>query len=526
MSDFIDRLRTEPFVLRNDDTLRYVKRMCRDYPAADFHRSVMEILGCDYSYARKDEQSGVWHAVMELNAPLQLMLGLSSGIHVAFTHYHELQSRTIDAIRSKEIDRPRNNAIYLLHTKDIYAQRKLDDWTFRETYSVLTLNTNGSPQQAAEDLLARIVTASARNNPYDRTTPVSGDEFFGRHETLRGLVTELRSGRVCGVFGLRKTGKTSLLSELGRLFVLGDPQDSVYVLQDLEVLPSSTEQKIPQLISDVANQLKISFGKHGMRTHELAAISAASSVGDLRQAISAALRRGLGPQKSVVLALDEVESLVGSETQTLETQTGVPEFFGALRALVQENNNFNVVISGITTAPIMYPTLYGRENPLFAWAKPTFMAEISRTESDRMIQALGSRMAARWTHDALNRVYTATGGQVFLTRSLSGFVAAKLSNDIASREISGDLVQESFRQWRRTAVSLVDGMIDSLNRFYPDELSVLELGIELPNFSELDDEFSIELSNLINLGVLVDNGTDIVLASWTQLGSKLRTKNR
>ncbi|UTT68036.1 hypothetical protein NMQ03_12060 [Arthrobacter sp. DNA4] len=486
----------------------------------------MAILGCDYSYARKDEQTGVWHAVMELNAPLQLMLGLNSGIHIAFTPYHELQSRTIEGMRSKDIERPRNDAIYLLHTKDIYAQRKLDDWTFRETYSVLTLNTGGSPEDAAQDLLARIVIASARNNPYDRTTPVSGDEFFGRHETLRGLVTELRSGRVCGVFGLRKTGKTSLLSELGRLFVLGDPQGSLYVLQDLEVLPSGAEQKIPQLISDVANQLKISFGKHGMRTHELASITNCSTVGDLRQAIGAALRRGVGPTKSVVLALDEVESLVGAETQTSEVQTGVPEFFGALRALVQENSNFNVVLSGITTAPIMYPTLYGRENPLFAWAKPTFLAEISRTESDRMIQALGSRMAARWTHDALSRVYTATGGQVFLTRSLACFAAAKLSNDIASREISGALVQECFRQWRRTAVSLVDGMIDSLNRFYPYELSVLELGLELPNFNELEDDFSNEISNLINLGVLIDDGQNIALAQWTQLGSKFRGKSK
>jgi hypothetical protein len=123
-------------------------------------------------------------------------------------------------------------------------------------------------------------------------------------------------------------------------------------------------------------------------------------------------------------------------------------------------------------------------------------------------------------------VYIGTGGQVFLIRSLAGFVAAKLSNDIANREISGSLVQESFRQWRRTAVSLVDGMIDSLNRFYPHELSVLELGLELPSFNELEDDFSNEIANLINLGVLIDNGQDIALAPWTQLGSKFRSKNR
>jgi len=70
----------------------------------------------------------------------------------------------------------------------------------------------------------------------------------------------------------------------------------------------------------------------------------------------------------------------------------------------------------------------------------------------------------------------------------------------------------------------VDGMIDSLDRFYSDELSVLELGIELSDFNVLDDQFSNEISNLINLGVLIDDGNDIVLAPWTQLGSRLRNK--
>lgn len=515
------KFREEPFVLRNQDTLRYVRKMCGDFPAADFHRRVMHEIGCDFSFASKDSTTGVWHAVMELNTHLKSMLGLNSGIQMAFVPYHDLQTRTIDTMRSMTIDRPRSSDLYLIDSRDIYAQRKLDDWTFRAAYAVLTIETGGDPADIAHRLLERIVAASARNNPYDRTTPVSGDEFFGRHSTLRALTTELRSGRVTGVFGLRKTGKTSLLNELGRLFVLGDPEKCIYVLQDLEVLPSAPAEKIPQLVSDVANQLRTAFSRQGIRTYELSQITGSSSTGELRQAISASLKRGLGGDKQVVLALDEIESLVGSDPGDQDSLSAVPEFFGALRALVQENPNFNVVISGITTAPISMPTLFGRENPLFAWAKPTFLSGISGSESDRMIQALGSRMAARWTQPALQRVYSLAGGQVFLTRSLAGFVASQLTEVIAEREISEELVNQNYAHWRRTAVALVDGMIDSLNRFYPDELAVLQIGLEQGSFRELEDDYSGELANLINLGVLIDSGPTVELAPWTQLGSKL-----
>lgn len=520
--DFFSSLKSDPFVLRNEETLNYVRRMCKEFPEAEFHRTVMNELGCDFSYASINRNTGCWYAVMELNRNMQQLLGTSSGIQVTYTPFSDLQPRTIEAMRTQPIERRKSESLYLLHTRDIFAQKKIDDWTFRETYSVLTLPQSGDPKSTARELLDRIVAASSRNNPFERTTPVSGIEFFGRQDALKSLVTEIRSGRVCGLFGLRKTGKTSLLTELGRLFKMGDPDNSIYILRDLEVLPSSAEEKIPQLISDLGNQLQIAFRQSGMRTHELSTININSSVGELRQAIEASLRRGSGREKMLVIALDEVESLVGVDATTTDNETRVPEFFGALRSLVQENKNFNVVLSGITTAPITYATLHGRENPLFAWAKPTFVAELTRSESDKMIQALGSRMATRWTQGALRRVYELTAGQVFLTRSFSGAIASALSNDIADREITEERVSNNFRQWRRTAVGLVDGMMDTLSRFYPNELAVLQLGRELDLFDELETEYPSELSNLVSLGVLIDVQGSLRFSPWTQLGSKFR----
>lgn len=525
MSAFLQNLRKRPFVLRNQQSLQFLDKMMREYPAARFHRQVLQELGCDFSYAGKDIETGCWDAIVDLNTDLQKMLGITSGIQVMYTPFADLQPRTITHMRKRAIDRKRSESIYFLHTPDIYASTKLNDWTFRETYSVLSLPSNGNPHDVALDLLERIVEASSRNNPYERTTPVSGVEFFGRQETLKGLSAEIRKGHVCGLFGLRKTGKTSLLSELGRLFQLGDSKNSIYILQDLEVLPSNVEEKVPQLITNIANQLQIDFKRHGMRTHEISMLTHESTAGDLRQAIEASLRLGVGKEKMVVIALDEVESLVGSASSMASERTGIPELFGALRALVQENKNFNVVLSGITTAPIMYPTLFGRENPLFAWAKPTFVAHITRSETQRMIRDLGFRMAAHWTDAAIDKVYEFTGGQVFLTRSFAGHVAGTLSTDISNRVISETRVKENFRGWNRSAVLLVDGMLDSLQRFYPTELEILQLGIEEGSFDEIELDYVGEISNLVNLGVLHDTESGLELAPWTQLGSKFRNRS-
>ncbi|MDQ0260452.1 hypothetical protein J2W20_002356 [Sinomonas atrocyanea] len=524
--NFLERLRQNKIVIRDEYTLRYIARLCKEYPVAQYHRRVFQEMGCDFSYALRDDRLGVWHAVVELNPELQGVLGSTSGIQVTYTDYHDVQPRTIDAMRAAKLERKHSESIYLLYSKDMYAQRKIDEWTLREPYSVLTLRKGDMPAaDYAARLLQQIVDVSSRNNPYEITTPVSGAEFFGRHQLLKSLVAEIKLGRVCGVFGLRKTGKTSLLTELGRQFELGDSSNAIFSLHDLEVLPGDEYQKVPQLMVDIANGLKIDFAKHGMRVHDLAKVTRESTIGDFRQAIGTALKKGPGPSKLVVVALDEIESLVGSNAAEVTSENQVPEFFGALRSLVQENTNFNVVISGITTAPILYPSLYGRENPLFAWARTIFISNVSERESGQMIQALGSRMAARWSPEALAEVYRITGGQVFLARSLAGFVAQRLSNDIANREIDLDMVRAANRSWRREAVPLVDGMIDSLSRFYPDELALITLVCDSPDLSSIENDYPGEVTNLLNLNVLEESGGTLGLAPWTQLGSKLKVRN-
>ena len=520
MSDFLGQLQAHPVVMRDPQTLRYIRQLQSAHPVALFHRKVLELIGSDFTFAQADTID-CWAAVIELNSELQRLFGLNRGILAYYAPYTDLQLMTFERLQAQRLERPFHNHLYFLSTPDIYAERKVSGWTLTEPYSTVLLPSSGTPEDAARQLLAEMIRQVSRRNPYERTNPVTGHDFYGRRRLLTELVDDLRQGHVCGVFGLRKTGKTSLVTELGRQFVKDDVGNRVFILRDLEVLPSDPGRQIPQLVSDIAKQAHMSFRSAGMRTHELSQLPTYPTVGELRQALQACLTNAGSQGKTVVIALDEIESLVGPDASSTADKPSVAEFLGALRSLVQENPNFNVVISGITLAPLRNATLYGRENPLFAWAKPFFVTALTRSDTGEMIRSLGARMAVQWQESALKLLFDITGGHVFLARSLAAAVSGELSLRVEERTVTEEDVRDQLRSWRRSTVGIIDSMLDALARFYEEELTVLDLGIAETSFDELEHEYPNQINNLLALGLLEEKADNLQLTPWVRLSSRL-----
>ena len=521
MSDFLDQLQAQPVVMRDPATLRYIRQLQYHYPVAELHRKALELIGSDFTFAQKDTGSNCWAAVIELSPLLQRLFGLNKGILAYYTPYVDLQFRTFERLWEQKLERPFHGHLYFFSTPDANAERKVSGWTLTEPYSVVLLPADGNPQVVARQLLTEMIRQVSRRNPYERTNPVTGSDFYGRRQLLTELVNELRQGHVCGVFGLRKTGKTSLVTELGRQFVKDDADNRVFFLRDLEVLPSDAERQVPQLVSDLAKQAHTSFRDAGMRTHELSRLPNNPSIGELRQALQACLTHAGSRNKTVVIALDEVESLVGPDAASTVNKPLVPEFLGAMRSLVQETPNFNVIISGITLAPFRNATLYGRENPLFAWAKPFFVTVLTLADTAEMITSLGARMAVQWQRDALNLLFNVTGGHVFLARSLAAAVSSELSLRIEERIVTEADVRDQLKSWRRDTVGIIDSMLDTLARFYEEELAVFDLGIAGTPFVDLDRAYPNQINNLLSLGLLDESVGELRPTPWVLLSSRL-----
>ncbi|MEU0312553.1 ATP-binding protein [Nocardioides sp. NPDC006273] len=490
---------------------REFERLREAVPAVVEHRQALKLLGADFRYIRK-YVDGSWMALVDPGEGLAGRFGLNRDVMLIYSLVHELQPAVLSTAEKRRTLLPQNlsceDHVVLISSIDPRSPQKLHAWAQSDPMLGIHFSIEGTPDHIARSLLAELQRKLASRNLYDETLPVTGADFFGRRKELTQLQEELRQGKVCGVFGLRKTGKTSLVKELGRRFVSGR-SDRIFVLRDLESLPQRSERLKVELVQEISQGLLAAFRAAGVRRAELAELELDASIGEFKRALAVSLNDCETRGVQVVLALDEIESLLGdAETLKEGSRPEVPEFLGALRSLVQEHSIFNVVVSGITSAAIHRGELFGVENPLFNWARSYHIQPMSKVEVDRLTTDVGKRMGVEWSSDSLDKMYEIAIGDVFLHRTLAAAVVEGLGQDMFPIRVTDENVQAVQRNWRRGVAERLAQMFGSFERHYPTEASLLRLAAAGDaDWGSLEDEYSIEVGRLLDLG-LVTEGAD------------------
>lgn len=508
---------SDEFALRDKSVLSELKRLHQDFPQAERDRAALRLLRSDFAFARK-YSDGTWAVTIRFGADIAAMFGLSRDVVVIYTREIDLQPRTLASFPQRLLDlaphRMCEDHLLFVATRDPSATPKLQRWSQESPYVSLPFPNLGEPAKLAQQLLVEMKRTLASRNLYDETLPVTGRDFFGRRRILTQLQEEIRQGNVCGVFGLRKTGKTSLIKEVGARFATSD-SSRIFVFRDLETLPMDSPRMGVDFVQDLRDAFLKEFRPRKVRTAELSALQASASVGELRRALQASLsdcaKRGI----QVVLALDEVEYLVGdSKMLRAASRPEVPEILGVVRSLVQENTNFNVLMSGITSAVTHRGALYGVENPLFSWAKTYYLQPMARSEISSLTTEVGNRMGIRWDEDALNALFTHSGGQVFLHRTLAAAVVAAVNPDRIQPRLTRTEVENAVQPWKASTSERLRQMFESFGRHYPTEAELLQTlldgDMEIP---EVQGAFPDETRRLLELGLLVEGPDQVALGT-------------
>ena len=201
----------------------------------------------------------------------------------------------------------------------------------------------------------------------------------------------------------------------------------------------------------------------------------------------------------------------------------VVEFLGAIRALVQENDNFNVVVSGLTSAILERGELFERENPFFAWASAIFLPRLTEAESTEILTHLGERMAVRWEADAASMAARIADGHVFLLRTLATRVVETLAAEPSARVVTTFTIEGARARWRRMVAGQVKEMLGSVARYYPDEDSILELIADTSGRAdEVSEDYPDVVEHLIQLGLLIEDSDNIRLSALASFGFSQR----
>ena len=299
-------------------------------------------------------------------------------------------------------------------------------------------------------------------NFYDESGPVTGERFFGRSTLLNQIRSDFVHHRTVGLFGLRKIGKTSLIQQA--LQRLEPGEIGVYVDLGGERIHKDARHILVTLVERVSRTLS---------GPEVPSVRWAESPDRFTSSILEWLQRVLGELQErnlrFILALDEIEAIL----PTAES-AGLPyweDMLGAFRSLWQGHSSFQLIFAGVNPAVFERPSIGDRDNPVFAFARPTYVKCMSQPEMARMVTTLGKRTGIAWPGEVLDRLYIETGGHPYLSRQVCVVVVAGLA---PPDTVTLPLLEQRLGEVLLMRQDVFHEIFDSLSRHFPEELATLQ----------------------------------------------------
>lgn len=521
----------------HQDTLRkHLDRLHGDYPASFEHRSAVRQLGGEFVYAAplSGKYRGRWFVLVRFGDVLEQKFGLSAEVPTIYDHHADLQMRTVDSLPEyleslPEDRRSVSPEFCFLWTPDPQTEEKSHRWS-RPDRLLIPLPRRG--QGDAQALLVTLSKLIFSRDLYSVRGAVTGRDFFGRRLLMSAVLDDIHNARVPGIFGMRKTGKTSLLQEMVRSSMASDARSGrrrAFVYQDLEHLSSfEAGDPVEELVSDLVESLRRGLKAAGLRTKEVADLPPGASLPQLRSALDALLTR-FQPGEDLILLLDEVEYLCPPQAERLPgtaVNQKVPQLFGVFRKLVQERGNFGLVLSGLASASVEASELFGRPNPMFSFAKPYYIGPFSEPEGADLLRGVGKQLGIKWSDDAIALAMGESGGSAMLLRELGSAVLHSFSDDRIDHVVVGKSdVVAVLESWRRSVSSSLREVVLHLQRFYADESALVEvLMSSTGDFEDLAYDYPDQVHRLQQLGVIEQVGQTWVPSRILQMGWELASR--
>jgi hypothetical protein len=333
---------------------------------------------------------------------------------------------------------------------------------------------------------------------FDMSRPLASDlYFFGRHAFVLALRDLLKSGENLGLFGLRRTGKTSILLRLQRIIEESKGGKSIYFDLEDSALYQLRWWKLLERIAEQmpGNRRKLDFSEENASDQFRAVLEK------------------VGKNTKVVVALDEIEHITPGER--LRMRPHWDEDFIALwktiRSVQNANRQVSFVVCGTNAAPVETASFDGRDNPLFGMVTKRYMPAFNRDEVRQMTRTLGRFMGLSFEEDSFDYLLDRYGGHPFITRQACSRVFESATGkskpvSITSKALSSDEVERDLHLFAHA-----ENVLSVLQRWYPLEYEMLEYLAEndVEAFSGLEKSIPDLSAHLRAYGLVVGNPPEL-----------------
>lgn len=342
---------------------------------------------------------------------------------------------------------------------------------------------------------------------FDFDQAISNDLFFfGRRDYVNELYNRCKTSENSGVFGMRKTGKTSVLLALIRLL---DKNNDAYLKIDCQTLYTLKWNNVLYKIVDKIRK-KYTIQKQVNRCDYDEEMAGLVFEEDMIETLAS-----LGKSK-ITIIFDEIEHLTHSVSSEDRWATDVDyiNFWRAVRSFFQNHHDkFVFILAG--TNPKMIEMPYVKindrsvENPMFNGVHISYLKPFDFEHTKSMINTLGGYMGLRFNEEVCNALCQELGGHPFLIRQYCSLINSHINENNIEKPIEVtkpiyDRMKMNFAMGKGRSYSVM--ILDVLLNHYKDEYFILE-NLAANNYDKVRElvSNSMAISHLIGYGIIEEN---------------------
>ncbi len=452
--------------------------LARNPNARSWLRGFLTDFSVSWAATMRIQNAEIDAAILKPDSRLDNLLGLAGGeVLLVHSSYPDLQRRVFQAASALFSIEPFRFRVaplfYLLASpaRDIDSQVRSFLLLNTEERTIVplpeaTLASRGTDEHFVRQQLA---TWLFRRNLFDAHGPLKTELFyFGRQQFANELINAVQAGQSFGIFGLRKTGKTSLLLRLERML---RPRGCRFLFLDAQN-PGIYQLRWWEVIGRICQQI----GHGWLPGSEVDRISERNASDVLQATIKALRKRNRARPPSVVVAIDEIEHIVPGMCSAPHWNDDYLHLWRALRAIHTSEQNFSVIVCGVNGSVLETATYQHFDNPLYQFASPRYIPPLDHSEVREMVGTLARAMGVHVEDGVYDYLLERYGGHTLLTRMACKVEVNKIieTNSMPARLLETDLRAHEVERDRQLHAD-IDNVLELLRRWYRNEWEMLGL---------------------------------------------------
>lgn len=397
--------------------------------------------------------------------------GFSSELLLVYSPYDTMESRTIQASEAFMQEFPAKGRVETLSYILISECPDVQNWVNTyisdngESRIIMTFYAQDLRDNMSKSYFVRKTISDQfySRDLFDYSLPLNADTyFFGRSRIIAEYIDSIKRGENKGIFGLRKTGKTSLIYKLSRI-VKTESIGNVFIYdcKNPSIRKLRWNDLLKKILLDICQHYSISC--KDLMFDEI----------NISDSFMLVLKQVDKSQK-IVLAFDEIEYISFIAKQDPHWNNDFIDFWQTIWACQSLIRNFVVIIAGVSPIVVEKDTINDIQNPLFGIVRYHMLTGFELEEMKTMVKKLGRRMGLQFNFDALEYIHKEYGGHPLLTR-----LAISHENKLLSTNKPFTFTIECLKQHsdgrNNDLAFYFRHVVSEISQFYPEEYEMLEI---------------------------------------------------